>query len=137
MKQIARVLTAVFFAAAVMTAYAGPQECKEPPGQMKEKGKPSKVTILHCGCTDAGDAMEYVEIQVSSKSRGHLRHVAGSVASCYVESLDMEVDFVRNGGDCQVDDGAPDIGMGFCVVGVEGIEDQVAGAACGMEKMGG
>ena len=70
------------------------------------------MTILHCGCTDAGDAMEYVEIQDSSNSRGHLRHEAGSFASCCVESFDMEVDFVRNGGDCQIDDDAPDIEMG-------------------------
>jgi hypothetical protein len=114
MKQFARVLTAVFFATAVMAAYAGPQECKEPPGQMKEKNKPSKVTILHCGCTDAGDVMEYVEIQVSSKSRGHLRHVGGSYASCS-DGSDTYVDFIRTGSDCQVDDGTAKLdGLEFC-----------------------
>ena len=133
MKQLVTILTAVFCICTVSVALAGPQECKEPPGQQKEKNKPHKVTILHCGCTDAGDALEYKQIQVSSKSRGHLRHEAGSFASCYVEGLDMEVDFVRNGGDCQVDDGAPDIGMGFCDAEV----GQEPAGVCGTEKMGG
>ena len=125
MKQFARVLTAVFFAGAVMAAYAHPQECKEPPGQMKEKGKPSKVTILHCGCSDTGDAMEYVQIQVSSKSRGHLRHTAGSFASCS-DGSDTYIDFVRNGSDCQVDDGTEKLeGLEFCN------ENQVPLAVCG------
>jgi hypothetical protein len=97
---------------------------------MNDKGKPSKVTILHCGCTDAGDVMEYVEIQVSSKSRGHLRHEAGSFASCYVESQDMEVDFLRLGGDCVVEDESGEYGLPDCG------GDQVPMAKCGEPTMG-
>jgi hypothetical protein len=114
MKQFLRVLTAVFFATAVMAAYAHQKECNEPNGPKKEKGKPSKVTILHCGCSDAGDFMEYKQIQVSSKSRGHLRHISGTHASCS-DGTDTYQDFVRNGSDCQIDDGAPELeGMDFC-----------------------
>ena len=114
MKNFVRVLTALICTCAVMAVYAGPQDCKEPPGQMKEKGKPSKVTILHCGCSDAGDRLEYKQIQVSSKSRGHRRHITGSFASCS-DGTDTYMDFVRNGSDCQIDDGAPDLkDMDYC-----------------------
>ena len=98
---------------------------------MKDKGKPSKVTILHCGCSDAGDAMEYVQIQVSSKSRGHLRHEAGSFASCS-DGSDTYIDFIRTGSDCQVDDGTDQLdGLEFCN------DSQVPMAVCGEASMDG
>lgn len=87
---------------------------KIPPGQAK---KPSKVTILHCACPDTGDLMQYVEIQVSSKSKGHRNHVAGSIDSCS-DGSDSYRDFVRSGSDCQVDDGADLMdSMEFCPEG--------------------
>lgn len=131
MKQFVRVLTAVLCTFVVMVAYAAPKECKEPPGQAKNKGKPSKVTILHCGCNDGGTAMEYVQIQVSSKSRGHLRHEAGSFASCS-DGSETYTDFLRIGSDCQVDDGTPQLdGLEFCN------ENQLPMEVCGEASMDG
>lgn len=126
MKQFVRVLTAVLCTFAVVAVYAGPPECKEPPGQMKDKSKPEKVSILHCGCPDAGDYMYYVEIRVSSRSKGHLKHDSTSVASCS-DGSDNFFDFVRAGSDCQLegDDYLP-----------ECQEGQVVGAECGMISPG-
>ena len=128
MKQLIRVLTLVLFTCTVTVAWAGPQDCKEPPGQQKEKNKPHKVTILHCGCPDAGDEMFYVEIQVSSKSKGHLKHAeAPTVASCEVDS-DIYMDFSRNGPDCQVE--GEDY-LDECLS-----DDQYVGALCGAKISG-
>ena len=122
MKQFVRVLTAVLCTFAVAAVYAGPPECKEPPGQMKDKSKPEKVSILHCGCPDAGEKMFYVEIRVSSRSKGHLKHDGeDSLVSCS-DGTDNYFDFLR-GADCQLE------GEGYldpCG------DDQVAGAVCGM-----
>ena len=114
MKQGIRIFLLVFCICSVSTVSAKPPECvdpKDPPGQAN---KPAKVTILHCACADEGDLMQYVEIQVSSKSKGHRHHIAGSIESCSdgAESFD---DFVRNGSDCQVNDGAELMNsMEFC-----------------------
>jgi len=43
-----------------------------------------KATILHCGCVlDAADqvGMAYVQVSVSSKAKGHLMHIGGSLYS--------------------------------------------------------
>ena len=81
MKRISVVLllAGLFTASAVQ---AKKPECIEPPGHGGDRGHPEKVTLLHCGCADTGDGMYYVEIQVSSKSRGHLKHLAGGI-DCY------------------------------------------------------
>ena len=68
---------------------------------------PGKTAILHCGCTEDGDAMVYEEISVSSKSKGHRNHVATSTDAC-VSGYDLDdnpiyTDFVRTGDDCTLD----------------------------------
>ena len=74
--------------------------------------KKPKSTVLHCGCSwDGFDAgMEYGEINISSKSRGHDGHVFGSMDSCFdgvdtsgEEDVDIFTDFVRTASDCQLD----------------------------------
>jgi len=105
MKQGIRIFMLILSVCAVSTALAKQPQCvgpKDPPGQAN---KPTKVTILHCGCADEGNRMHYVEINVSSKSRGHLKHEAGSIESC-PDDLGFYKDFVRSGSDCQlVEDG--------------------------------
>ena len=129
MKQFVRVLTAVLCTFAVAAVYAGPPECKEPPGQIKDRSKPEKVSILHCGCPDAGEKMFYVEIRVSSKSKGHLKHgEAPTVASCS-DGSDEFFDFVRAGADCQLE------GDDYLPMCLEQ-EGQFVGAECGMMAPG-
>ena len=107
------------------------------PPEDKPGGKPEKVTLLHCGCDWDGVAasMMYKEITDSSKSKGHYKHIPGSIDSCYAGQDEVEtdvyedvyLDFVRNGGDCQLD--GPLLGDPI----FECIEPQVAGALCGVE----
>lgn len=87
----------------VSAVLAKPPECINPKNPPGKANKPNKVTILHCGCADDGGPMQYVEIQISSKSKGHFNHVAGSIASCS-DGTDSYFDFVRTGSDCQVVD---------------------------------
>jgi len=64
-----------------------------------------KTSILHCGCTEAGDAMVYEEISVSKKSKGHKNHVASSADACFVgyeNDLPLYQDFIRLGDDCSL-----------------------------------
>jgi len=63
-------------------------------------GPAGKASVMHCGCNLAGDNMEYTEISISSKSRGHDAHVAGTVDSCF-NGVDTYTDVVRAGNDCQ------------------------------------
>jgi hypothetical protein len=63
---------------------------------------PPKSAILHCGCNETADGMVYVEISISSKSRGHDEHVAGSIDSCF-DGVDTFNDVVRTGSDCLLD----------------------------------
>lgn len=128
MRQFVKVLVLVISVCMAVGAFAKPPICDDtnfPPG--KTKSKPTKVTILHCGCSDDGGPMLYVDITVSSKSKGHLHHEAGSMASCS-DGADSYIDFVRNGSDCQVDDGSDPIdGLEFCSG-----EGQAALAECGI-----
>jgi hypothetical protein len=102
---------------ATTVAVADPPECVGPPdgggppghagppdgaGPPEGAGPPAKVVLLHCGCADDGNRMEYVEIQVSSRSKGHRFHEAGSIDSCS-DGTDSFRDFVRSGSDCQLD----------------------------------
>jgi hypothetical protein len=131
-------LLAILSCAFASAAFAGPPECVGPPEWANGKGPPNgnvppgsqgkwRVTLLHCGCADDGTQLEFVEMTVSSRSKGHRMHVAGSFDSC---STDGETyrDFVRTGSDCQVDDGQPLPGdeIAYC-------SDQLAGQACGDE----
>lgn len=70
-------------------------------------GPKPKSTILHCGCNLAGDDMEYIQIVVSAKSRGHDAHVAGSFDACF-DGVDTWTDVMRTGDDCQL--GGPPLG---------------------------
>jgi hypothetical protein len=87
---------------------------------------PAKSTILHCGCTLAGDAMVYEAISVNSKSRGHDAHVVGSIDSCFIDE-DTSIDMVRIGADCQL--GGPPLGDPIGPCAEEGPE---AGDICGV-----
>ena len=65
-----------------------------------------KTSILHCGCTEAGDAMVYEEISVSKNSKGHKNHLATSTDACVsgydIEGSPLFTDFVRTGDDCSL-----------------------------------
>jgi hypothetical protein len=131
MKLNAVFILSVFFACASTAALAGPPQC-DPPGQgtppgQVDKGNSNgkeKITLLHCGCAAEATRMEFVQISVSHNSKGHMKHVAGSIDSCSAGG-DSFVDFVRNGSDCQID--GPDVeGIDFCT-------DQVVGQECGSE----
>ena len=110
-------LALIFFTATLAsTAYAGT----------------GKTSILHCGCTDEGDAMVYKEISVSKKSKGHRNHVATSTDAC-VSGFDLDgnplfTDYVRTGDDCTID-GDLD-GIADCA---EFDVPPVAGDTCGAE----
>jgi hypothetical protein len=64
-------------------------------------GPGGKSTILHCGCNETGDGMEFNEITVNRNSRGHDEHVAGSIDSCF-DGIETYTDVVRTGSDCLV-----------------------------------
>lgn len=126
MKRAIGLLAATSVAWAATAAFAGPPECV-PPGLVGKDGPPGKekVTLLHCGCAEDGTRLEYVEINVSSRSKGHKKHVAGSFDSCSDDGENYR-DFVRTGSDCQLD--GPDMGdeIAYC-------DGQVAGDECGSE----
>ena len=65
------------------------------------------TSLLHCGCTDTGDAMMYHEISVSGNSKGHQNHTAASTDSCLTgydtEGYGIYADFVRTGDDCTLE----------------------------------
>jgi hypothetical protein len=127
MKKLASALLVFISILMATVAVAKPPVCVDqdfPPG--KSKIKPSKVTILHCGCPDAGDMMYYVEIQVSSKSKGHAKHVTGSIDSCS-DGSDNYRDFVRTASDCQVVADESELMDGWAACG-----DRLAGDECGM-----
>ena len=88
-----------------------------------------KANILHCGCvawSDGTIGMAFVPIEVSSKAKGHLNHVAGTTDSCY-DGVSTYVDVTRSASDCQVD-GTP-------LPGLEPCTDQVEFAACEVESV--
>lgn len=85
-----------------------------------------KATILHCGCVlDAADqvGMAYVQVSVSSKAKGHLKHIEGTLDSCVMADGITLVDFERTGADCQLSGSALST-LAQCVA-------QTAGAICG------
>lgn len=103
--------------------------------------KKDKSTVLHCGCAWDGlvASMEYSEISISSKSRGHDGHTAATVDSCYAGQVEVDtdvfedvyIDFVRTGDDCQLD-GPP---LGDPIVDCPDVEPPVAGDTCGAELL--
>ena len=103
--------------------------------------KKPKSTILHCGCTWDGAVagMAYGTNNISSKSRGHDGHLAGTIDSCFTgDVLVIDVfeptfsDFVRNGDDCQLD-GPP---LGDPIAACADFEfPPVEGDPCGIEVL--
>lgn len=88
-------------------------------------GPPGFVRLLHCACDESGDGMRYVEIMVTTRSRGHLQHVSGSVDSCAPEGSDLFLDFVLDMSDCQLEGDL----IGDAIAPCSG---QEAGQACGV-----
>jgi hypothetical protein len=84
-----------------------------------------KSLVLHCGCTEAGDAMQYTEIRISARSKGHDAHLTGSVDACF-DGVETYTDFVRSGDDCQIS--GPALGEPIALCG-----SQLEGDACGTE----
>jgi len=86
-----------------------------------------KANIRHCGCVvdevSGAISMAYVEVNVSSKAKGHYKHGAGTIDSCF-DGVDTYIDFVRTGGDCVVPDGDNLAGTGLleCVGGQESMD---------------
>lgn len=88
---------------------------------------PGKANILHCGCVvdDQGNlGMAYINANVSSKAKGHAKHGAGTIDSCF-DGVSTFVDFQRDADDCQID-GTPLVGLSPC-------ESQAEGGTCGAQ----
>ena len=64
-----------------------------------------KVEIAHCGCNYDGSGLAWKLIKVSTRAKGHLKHTAGSSATCIY--LDEEVSYVRGAADCRIANGEP------------------------------
>lgn len=94
------VLTSTIVLAGVMAL--GASAAVAAPKAPVPKGPAPKSTVMHCGCNAEGDDMVYTEIRISSKSRGHDAHVAGSIDSCF-DGIETYTDFIRLGDDCQID----------------------------------
>ena len=88
---------------------------------------PEKANILHCGCAvdEAGNlGMAYIDVNVSSKARGHNKH--GVIDSCF-NGVDALIEFERTANDCQKG-GAPLGGLALCA---EEMPVPMAGDICG------
>ena len=147
MKKLTLMLLSLVLAGFAGSAMAGKPDCGPATGAPgmgvpTMANKPEKSTILHCGCEwdDLGlvASMVYKEITISSKSRGHDGHVAGTIGSCYAGQIevsidvyeDVFVDFVRNGDDCQLS-GPP---LGDPILDCTEFDPMpVAGDPCGVE----
>jgi hypothetical protein len=91
-----------------------------------------KANILHCGCAvdEVGNlAMAYIDVNVSSKARGHTKHGNGTIDSCF-DGDDTMIDFKRTADDCQIVGTSTQLGnLGSCVVSET--ETKRAGDICG------
>ena len=86
---------------------------------------PGKANILHCGCAvdEAGNlGMAFIDANVSSKARGHNKHGAGTIDSCF-DGVDTFIDFQRTADDCQIA-GVPLGNLALC-------SPDLAGQSCG------
>ena len=95
-------------------------------GNAMAKPPHGKANILHCGCvawSDGTIGMAFVPIEVSSKAKGHLNHVAGTTDSCY-DGVSAYVDVTRGKPDCQVGGASlPLLGLESCEEGVKEFDD--------------
>jgi hypothetical protein len=88
--------------------------------------RPGKANILHCGCAvkDGDLGMAYIDVNVSSKARGHAKHGIGTTDSCLDGNGGM-VEFSRIASDCGKASSEQSIdGVDVCLTGVE------AGQSC-------
>jgi hypothetical protein len=69
----------------------------------KKAGGHPKVRIAHCGCNYDRSGLEWKHIRVSTKAKGHLRHIVDSEVSC-INNLDEEVFYTRGFDDCRISD---------------------------------
>ena len=90
-------------------------------------GPHGKASVMHCGCNLAGDDMEYKEISISSKSRGHDAHEVSSIDSCF-DGVDTYTELIRTGSDCQLSGPALGDPIGDCI---NNPVPPVAGEDCG------
>ena len=89
-------------------------------------GPHGKASVMHCGCNYAGDDMEYKEISISRKSRGHDAHTLGSVDSCF-DGVDTYTEVMRTGSDCLLSDQ----NLGDPIDACDKTTPPVAGEDCG------
>lgn len=73
-------------------------------------GNNPKVEIAHCGCNYDGSGLAWKHIRVSTRAKGHLKHTAGSSATCIY--LDEEVSYTRAAADCRISNGEPSNNIG-------------------------
>jgi len=94
--------------------------------------RPEKANILHCGCAvdEAGNlGMAYIDVNVSSKARGHNKHGDGTIDSCLDDEGNM-FDFKRTADDCQIGDTKTgNLNLAPCVEEMPTM--QMAGESCG------
>jgi hypothetical protein len=102
-------------------------------------GRPGKANILHCGCAvdvDGNFGMAYVDVNVSSKARGHTKHGNGTIDSCFVgndaDGTGTMVDFLRTADDCHIaGQQLAGAGLMLCASDDDDVDDVMAGDPCG------
>jgi hypothetical protein len=62
----------------------------------------AKVSILHCGCNDYGNGLEWKELKVSANAIGHKNHVEGHETYCIDEETDVITSYTRGADDCEI-----------------------------------
>lgn len=74
-----------------------------------------KTALAHCGCNAEATDLEWQIINVSSKSRGHQRHLAGDMETCVVTddtgAIVFEVNFERGESDCIISGTLENVGL--------------------------
>jgi hypothetical protein len=88
-----------------------------------------KANILHCGCAvkDGKLGMAYIDVNVSSRARGHGKHGDGTTDSC-MDGDERMVEFLRTASDCENESSKQSIaGVSVCEQG------ETAGDPCGTE----
>ncbi len=63
---------------------------------------PGKTVVAHCGCNFDGTDLEWVFLDVSTKSKGHQRHLDGDFESCNDESGSFVDIYERDFDDCDL-----------------------------------
>jgi hypothetical protein len=96
--------------------------------------RPDKSSIRHCGCVvyeDGSLEMRFIDVNVSRNARGHTKHGAGTIDSCF-DGVDTMVDFLRTADDCHI--AGPQLsggGLTPCDADGDGQDEVMAGDVCG------